>query len=47
MINERISFICVRSAELRKGKSILELSQRDAMKMAWKELKTIGGGLDE
>jgi hypothetical protein len=39
MADERISFICVRSAELRKGKSILELSQSDAMRIAWKELK--------
>jgi hypothetical protein len=37
MTDERISFICVRSAELRKGKSVLELSQSDAMKLAWKE----------
>lgn len=40
MTDEKISFICTRSAELRKGKSIIELSQSDAMRMAWKELQT-------
>jgi len=39
MTDEKISFICVRSAELRKGKSTLELSQSEAMRTAWKELK--------
>ena len=39
MTDEKISFICIRSAELRKGKSTTELSQSDAMKMAWQELK--------
>jgi len=39
MTDERISFICVRSAELRKGKSTTELSQSEAMKIAWQEIK--------
>lgn len=39
MTDEKISFICVRSAELRKGKSITELSQSEAMKTAWQELR--------
>jgi hypothetical protein len=30
----------VRSAELRKGKSTIELNQSDAMKIAWKEIKS-------
>jgi hypothetical protein len=39
MTDETISFICLRSAELRKGKSVLELSQNEAMKMAWEEFR--------
>jgi hypothetical protein len=39
MTDPKISFICLRSAELRKGKSVVELSQGDAMRLAWKELK--------
>ena len=39
MTDEKISFIYIRSAELRKGKSTTELSQREAMKIAWQELK--------
>ena len=38
-MNSRISFICKRSAELRKGKTVEELSQRDAMLIANTEFK--------
>ena len=44
MTDAKISFICRRSAALRKGKSFIELSQSDAMKLAWKELKFYLGG---
>jgi hypothetical protein len=39
MADPKISFICSRSAELQKGKSLIELSHSDAMRQAWKELK--------
>jgi hypothetical protein len=41
MTDPKISYICCRSAALRKGKSILELSQSDAMRAAWKELNAM------
>jgi len=36
-MNEQISRILKRAAELQKGKSVLELSHSEAMKQAWKE----------
>lgn len=33
------SYVCLRSANLRKGKSVLELSNRDAMIIANREYK--------
>lgn len=30
MSDERVSFVCLKAAELRKGKSEVELSQREA-----------------
>ena len=39
MTNKIISYICTRSAELQKNKSLDELSHSDAMKQAWKEIK--------
>ena len=33
----RVSFVLCRSAELRKGKTVVELSQSKAMEMAHKE----------
>lgn len=40
MTDETISYICKRSAELQKGKTLTELSHSEAMKTAWKEIKT-------
>ena len=34
-----VNRILFRTSELRKGKSILELSQSEGMKQAWNELK--------
>lgn len=37
MTNERVSFVCRRSAELRKGKSVEEMPQSLAMRLANEE----------
>ena len=36
MMNEQVSRVLLMTAELRKGKTVQELSQSDAMKVAWK-----------
>lgn len=34
MTNERVSYVCRRAAVLRKGKTVYELRQSDAFKLA-------------
>jgi hypothetical protein len=40
MTDPTISYICNRSAELQKGKTLIELSHSEAMRTAWKEIKS-------
>lgn len=39
MINKRVSYVCIRAAELRTGKTNNELTQSEAFKIANKEYK--------
>lgn len=39
MENERVSFVCTRAGQIRKGKTTAELTQKEAFVLANKEWK--------